>query len=73
MVDPTELQLATARGGAVSEAVAGSILMCGGRDTEGTIRDDCLAYNYTENLWAEHSNLLAPREEAASAVVDGKM
>jgi len=73
MVDPTELQLATARGGAVSEAVAGSILLCGGRDTEGTIRDDCLAYNYTENLWAEHSNLLAPREEAASAVVDGKM
>ena len=61
MVDPVDMQLAISRGGAVSDMVAEMILLCGGRDTEGTIRDDCISYNYTTNSWSEHSTLLAPR------------
>jgi len=73
MVEPDDQQLGIARGGAVSDMVADMILLCGGRDTEGTIRDDCISYNYTTNAWSEHSTLLAPREEAACTVVAEKM
>jgi len=73
MVDPLDMQLAISRGGAVSDMVAELILLCGGRDTEGTIRDDCISYNYTTNSWSEHSTLLVPREEAACTVVAGNM
>ena len=72
-VSPDTLQLGVARGGAMTDTLAEEILLCGGRDNEGTIRDDCLAYNFTSNTWAEHSLLLAPREEAACTVVDNKM
>ena len=37
--------------------------MCGGRDTDGNIRDDCLAYNITSNT----------REEASCTLVGDKM
>lgn len=73
MVEPADMKLAVARGGAVSEMVGGMVLLCGGRDNEQNIREDCIAYNYTANTWEDHSVLQAPREEGACTVVDGNM
>jgi len=72
-VTPEEMKLGVARGGAVSELVGEDVLLCGGRDTEGAIRDDCIAYNITSGAWSAHSILTAPREEAACTVVGGNM
>ena len=73
MVQPVEMVGGVARAGAMTDTVGDEILLCGGRDTEGTIRDDCMSYNYSSNTWAEHSLLLAPREEASCTVVADKM
>ena len=73
MVEPDNLQLQVARAGSMTDSLSEEVLLCGGRDTDGNIRDDCLAYNITSNTWAEHSLLLAPREEASCTVVGGKM
>jgi len=73
MVTPEDMKLGVARGGAVSETLGDLVLFCGGRDTEGTIRDDCINYNITSSMWEYHSTLESPREEGASAVVGGKM
>ena len=73
MVQPVEMVGGVARAGAMTDTVGEEILLCGGRDTEGTIRDDCMSYNYSSNTWAEHSLLLAPREEASCTVVADKM
>ena len=73
LVEPDTLQLEVARAGSMTDALEDSVLLCGGRDTEGNIRDDCLTYNISSNTWAEHSLLLSPREEASCTVVGGKM
>ena len=73
LVEPEGLQLEVARAGSMTDSLADEILLCGGRDTDGNIRDDCLTYNITSNTWAEHSLLLAPREEASCTVAGGKM
>lgn len=61
------------RGGAVSDFVGGSVLVCGGKDTDGSVRADCLAYATSDNTWKEHSTLGSAREEAAAAVVGDVM
>lgn len=73
LVEPETLQLGVSRAGAMTEMLSDEVLLCGGRDTDGTIRDDCMSYNFTTNTWAEHSLLLAPREEASCTVVSSKM
>jgi len=73
MASPEEMKMGLARGGAVSHMVADQVLLCGGRDTEDTVRDDCISYNITTNTWSEHSTLLEAREEGACTVVDGDM
>ena len=73
LVEPDTLQLEVARAGSMTDALEDSVLLCGGRDTDGNIRDDCLSYNISSNTWAEHSLLLSPREEASCTVVGGKM
>lgn len=57
----------------MTDTVGDLVLLCGGRDTEGTIRDDCISYNFTDSTWDDHSLLLTPREEASCTVVDNKM
>ena len=47
----------------MTDSLSEEVLLCGGRDTDGNIRDDCLAYNITSNTW----------EEASCTVVGGKM
>ena len=61
MVSPDTYQLSVARAGASTDMVGDEVLLCGGRDTDGTVRDDCLSYNFTSNTWDDHSLLLAPR------------
>ena len=61
------------RGGAVAELVASDIVLCGGRDKMNEVMDTCSKYNMREHMWAEHSQLLVPREEAASAVLAGQV
>ena len=73
LVEPDTLQLEVARAGSMTDSLEDSVLLCGGRDTDGNIRDDCLSYNISSNTWAEHSLLLSPREEASCTVVGGKM
>ena len=64
-VQPEEFQLGVSRAGAMTDTVGDLVLLCGGRDTEGTIRDDCISYNFTDSTWDDHSLLLTPREEAS--------
>ena len=73
LVEPEALQLGVSRAGAMTEMLTEEVLLCGGRDTDGTIRDDCMSYNFTSNTWSEHSLLLTPREEASCTVVNNKM
>ena len=63
MVEPDNLQLQVARAGSMTDSLSEEVLLCGGRDTDGNIRDDCLAYNITSNTW----------EEASCIVVGDKM
>ena len=64
LVDPEELQLSVSRAGAMTDMLEEEVLLCGGRDTEGRVRDDCLAYNFSSNSWSDHSLMLSAREEA---------
>ncbi len=57
------------RAGAVSEYAHRRVLLCGGRDHEGGVRSDCLAYDPKTNEWEEYNSLLSAREEAAAATV----
>ncbi len=61
------------RGGAVAEYVSNVVILCGGRDKQNRVRDDCMEYNPRTNEWEFHSNLLELREEAASAVLADQM
>ena len=62
------------RGGAVAELVSSDgIVLCGGRDKMNEVMDTCSKYNMREHMWEEHSQLLVPREEAASAVLAGQV
>ena len=56
-----------------SDMMSGSVLVCGGRDTDRAVRDDCVSYSTSGNTWDYHSVLTAAREEAAAAVVDNVM
>ena len=73
LVDPEELQLSVSRAGAMTDMLEEEVLLCGGRDTEGRVRDDCLAYNFSSNSWSDHSLMLSAREEASCTVVGDKM
>ena len=59
LLQPKELRVGVDRAG---DTVGEEILLCGSWDTEGTIRDDCMSYNYSSNTWVEHSSLLEPKE-----------
>jgi len=61
------------RGGAVAELVSPDIVLCGGRDRMNEVMDTCSKYNIKDHMWDDHSQLLVPREEAASAVLAGQM
>jgi len=59
------------RAGAVSEYTKRRVLLCGGRDNNGEVRRDCIAYNPKSNQWSDHSDMSSAREEAASVVIKG--
>ena len=61
------------RGGAVAELMSPDIVLCGGRDRMNEVMDTCSKYNIKEHMWDDHSQLLVPREEAASAVLAGQV
>ena len=56
-----------------SDMMSGSVLVCGGKDTDGLGRDDCVEYRPEENSWREHSSMTEPREEAAGVVLGSVM
>ncbi len=60
---------AVGRAGAVSDYAHRRVLLCGGRDHQGEVRADCLAYDPKTNEWDEHNSMLAAREEAAATTV----
>ncbi len=66
-----ENNTATGRAGSVSEYASRRVMVCGGKDNDGKVRSDCLAYNPKSNEWTEHSTMSSAREEAASVVVRG--
>ena len=39
------------------------MLLCGGRDNNGAVRRDCIAYNPKSNQWSDHSDMSSAREE----------
>ena len=61
------------RGGAVAELVSPDIVLCGGRDRMNQVMDTCSKYSIKDHMWEDHSQLLVPREEAASAVLAGQV
>ena len=52
------------RAGASAIYSDGIVLLCGGRSGQAT-HTDCLSYDLTNDVWADHSQLLRPRDEAA--------
>ena len=41
------------------------MLLCGGRDNNGAVRRDCIAYNPKSNQWSDHSDMSSAREEVS--------
>ena len=61
------------RAGAVAEFVGRRAVLCGGKDRQGQVRQDCVAYNPRNGKWSEHTTTRAAREEAASTRMQGAM
>ena len=61
------------RAGASSHYVSGRVLLCGGRSVTSSVFGDCLQYDLQTEVWAPHSSLTRPREEAAMAMLGSQL
>jgi len=61
------------RAGATSHYVSEQVLLCGGRSVTNSVFADCLQYNLETEVWAQHSTLIKPREEATMAMVGSQL
>jgi len=54
---------------AITEYSGDNIILCGGRSENDDVLSSCIKYDLNQNVWAIHSELSSPREEAVSTKV----